>query len=46
MLEVVMSLKKVRLELARCAEYPEGSPDVGYEIVAPLNLDGHIDLKG
>ena len=41
-----MSLKKVRLELARCAEYPEGSPDFGYEIVTPLTLDGHIDLKG
>jgi len=41
-----MTLKKVRLELARCPEYPEGSPDFGYEIVAPLTSDGHIDTNG
>ena len=39
-----MPLKTVRLELARCPEYPEGSSDFGYEIVAPLTADGHLDL--
>lgn len=38
-----MTLRTVRLELARCAEYPHGSSDFGYEIVAPLTKDGHID---
>ncbi|MDA0787312.1 MAG: hypothetical protein O3B37_13575 [Proteobacteria bacterium] len=39
-----MTLKKVRLELARCPEFPEGSSEFGYEITAPLTADGHIDL--
>lgn len=41
-----MTLKTVRLELARCPEFPEGSREFGYEIVAPLSADGHIDLEG
>ena len=41
-----MTLKTVRLELARCPEFPEGSNEFGYEIVAPLSADGHIDLEG
>ena len=36
-------LKRVRLNLARTREFPNGSPDHGYEFVAPLNEDGHID---
>lgn len=36
-------LKTVRLELARNPGYPEGSPRHGYEIVAPLDPEGHID---
>jgi hypothetical protein len=36
-------LSKVRLELARCKEYPEGARDIGYEFAAPLRVDGHID---
>ena len=36
-------LKKIRLELARTAEYPNGNPAHGYEFIAPLGDDGHID---
>lgn len=36
-------LKKIRLELARNAQYPEGSRNHGYELVAPLTADGHLD---
>lgn len=39
-----MDLKRIRLELARTAEFPEGSPQHGYEFVAPLDHRGHIDL--
>jgi hypothetical protein len=40
-----MSLKRIRLELARTAEFPEGSAQHGYEFVAPLTADGHIDKR-
>lgn len=40
-----MSLKRVRLELAREPGHPEGSADFGYEIVAPLKADGHLDVE-
>ena len=36
-------LKTIRLELARTAEYPTGNPAHGYEFIAPLGDDGHID---
>jgi hypothetical protein len=36
-------LRKIRLELARTPEYPEGNTDQGYELVLPLQTDGHID---
>ena len=36
-------LKRVRLNLARSKEYPTGSATHGYEFVAPLAADGHID---
>lgn len=39
-----MPLKRIRLELARTTEFPEGSPDHGYELVAPLDVDGHLDI--
>jgi len=39
-----MSLTRIRLELARCAEFPQGATDRGYEFVAPLTADGHLDL--
>ena len=38
-----MALRRVRLELARSAEFPEGSAQRGYEFVAPLSDDGHLD---
>ena len=39
-----MALKKVRLELARDKDFPNGSPAHGYEFVAPLHKDGKIDI--
>jgi len=40
-----MSLKKIRLELARDHDFPEGSNVHGYEFVAPLDENGHLDPK-
>jgi hypothetical protein len=36
-------LYKIRLELARCKEHPEGASDIGYEFAAPLTVEGRID---
>jgi hypothetical protein len=36
-------LYKIRLELARCKEHPEGAHDIGYEFAAPLTADHKID---
>jgi hypothetical protein len=41
-----MPLKKIRLELARTADYPNGSANHGYEFVAPLDAAGHLDGEG
>ena len=41
-----MSLKLIRLELARTGEFPDGSHKHGYEFTAPLADDGHIDPSG
>jgi len=38
-----MNLNRIRLELARTPEFPEGSRLHGYEFVAPLTRDAHID---
>jgi hypothetical protein len=38
-----MPLRKVRLELARTPDFPEGSARHGYELVAPLDDHGHLD---
>ena len=40
-----MSLQKIRLELARNAEFPEGSNTRGYEFTAPLNAEGFLDAE-
>lgn len=40
-----MSLKRIRLELARNPEFPNGSDAHGYEFTAPLLPDGHIDAQ-
>jgi hypothetical protein len=36
-------LKKIRLELARSHEHPEGARDIGYEFAAPLDDKGRIN---
>ncbi|MEE8439841.1 MAG: hypothetical protein V3S07_09640 [Micropepsaceae bacterium] len=38
-----MTLKRIRLELARTSEFPEGSSARGYEFIAPLTQEDHID---
>lgn len=40
-----MSLKRIRLELARDRDHPEGRADCGYDLVAPLDAGGHIDAE-
>ena len=40
-----LGLKKIRLNLARTKEFPEGSILRGYEFKAPLDADGHIDAE-
>jgi hypothetical protein len=36
-------LKRIRLHLARSKAFPEGSSRHGYEFVAPIDANGHID---
>lgn len=38
-------LRRVRLELARDSDFPEGSRERGYDFIAPLDDDGQIDLE-
>lgn len=38
-----MSLKKIRLELARTPDRPEGDASCGYEFKAPLDSKGRLD---
>jgi hypothetical protein len=38
-----VGLRKIRLELARCREFPDGNPRHGYEFVAALDGDGQFD---
>lgn len=38
-----MSLHKIRLELARDHDFPNGSRERGYEFIAPLDANDHID---
>ena len=40
-----MTLRRIRLELARTKDHPDGSPHCGYEFSAPLTADGHVDLE-
>lgn len=39
------NLRHIRLELAREKGHPGGDHDHGYDIVAPLTDDGHIDAE-
>jgi hypothetical protein len=38
-----MTLKVIKLELARTKEHPEGDPQHSYVFRAPLTADGHLD---
>jgi hypothetical protein len=40
-----MTLYLVRLELARTKAFPDGNPLHGYEFVAPLDAQGHLDAE-
>lgn len=40
-----MTLYTVRLELARTKDFPEGNARRGYEFVAPLDQEGHLDAE-
>ncbi len=37
-----MTLKRIRLELARDHDFPNGSHERGYDFAAPLDDDGHL----
>lgn len=39
-----MTLKLIRLELARNEEFPNGSAAHGYEFTAPLDENGQLDM--
>jgi hypothetical protein len=39
-------LKRIRLSLARSKEHPQGTESCGYELVAPLDQQGRVDLEG
>ncbi len=41
-----MPLKKIILELARTPQFPNGSSNHGYEFVAPLDAEGHLQADG
>ena len=38
-----MTLKTIRMELARTKENPDGDPNHAYEFRAPLDATGHLD---
>jgi hypothetical protein len=40
--EAVRLLRRVRLDLARDHDFPEGSLDRGYDFIAPIDENGHI----
>lgn len=40
-----MTFLKIRLELARTPEFPDGSRKRGYEFTAPLDDDGRLDVE-
>jgi hypothetical protein len=45
MTKAEQSLRRVRLELARDHDFPNGSRERGYDFIAPLDDKGHIDLE-
>lgn len=38
-------LQRVRLSLARDAAHPQGNRDHGYDFIAPIDAEGHIDAE-
>ena len=40
-----MSLMRIHLTLGRDPDFPHGSNDRGYEFIAPLREDGHINAE-
>jgi hypothetical protein len=40
-----VALSKIKIEMARSKEFPQGSAVHGYEFVAPLDKNGHIDVE-
>jgi len=38
-----MPLQRIRIELARTKEFPQGNPRCGYEFKAPLTAEGQLD---
>lgn len=38
-----MTLQRIRLVLARDHDYPNGSLECGYDFIAPLDNEGHLD---
>jgi hypothetical protein len=40
-----VSLSKIRLELARTREHPTGDAGHGFELVAPLDREGRLDVE-
>jgi hypothetical protein len=39
-----MTLKRIRLELARDHDFPSGSRERGYDFIAPLDDSGHLSI--
>lgn len=39
------AFKRIRLQLARSKEFPSGSTQHGYQLIAPLDANGHIDTE-
>src|SRR6202521_205755 len=39
----LIDLNRILLNLARSRKFPEGSPRHGYDFIAPLDAQGHID---
>jgi len=42
--DMTVTLKRIALTLARSKDFPNGSSQIGYDFIAPLDGDGHIDL--
>ena len=45
MTQLPHALKRIRLNLARSKQFPQGSDKHGYVFVAPLSADGRIDAE-